>query len=205
MVRNDIQSISEGKIFDPEPINHYKNIKEQKQKYLDKLRNEEPKYSEDTILSNKDPYTIIKNKNQEYMDSLKNIGNYLKIDDSVCNELSNNVSIIGLKHYEGSELLTPKQIKKENKIVEKEYISPEDVVGTKYEMVDHPQHYGGGDNPYEAIKVIEAWNLNFNLGNVIKYISRAGLKNKNKLIEDLKKASWYLNREIENLIKRNDK
>ena len=42
--------------------------------------------------------------------------------------------------------------------------------------VEHPAHYGGENNPYEAIKVIEAWSLNFNLGNAVKYISRAGKK-----------------------------
>jgi len=36
--------------------------------------------------------------------------------------------------------------------------------------INHPQHYGGKDNPYEAIKVIEAWGLNYNLGNALKYI-----------------------------------
>ena len=41
------------------------------------------------------------------------------------------------------------------------------------EMVNHPQHYGGEDNLYEAIKVIEAWDLDFHLGNTVKYISRA--------------------------------
>ena len=41
------------------------------------------------------------------------------------------------------------------------------------EKVNHPDHYGGENNPYEAIKVIEAWDLNFHLGNVVKYISRA--------------------------------
>ena len=61
--------------------------------------------------------------------------------------------------------------------------------------VDHPNHYGGEDNPYEAIKVIEAWNLNFNLGNVVKYISRAGKKDDTK--QDLEKALWYLKREVE--------
>jgi hypothetical protein len=61
--------------------------------------------------------------------------------------------------------------------------------------VNHPKHYGGKDNPYEAIKVIEAWNLNFNLGNVIKYISRSGKKDEVK--QDLEKALWYLKREIE--------
>ena len=64
------------------------------------------------------------------------------------------------------------------------------------ESVDHPAHYGGEDNPYEAIKVIEAWGLGFSLGNTVKYISRAGKKDPEKLLQDLKKAAWYLNREI---------
>jgi hypothetical protein len=67
------------------------------------------------------------------------------------------------------------------------------------EMVEHPNHYGGEENPYEAIKVIEEWNLGFNLGNTIKYISRAGKKN--NTIEDLEKAEWYIKREINNLKK----
>lgn len=64
------------------------------------------------------------------------------------------------------------------------------------EEIDHPMHYGG-DTIYEAIKVIEAWSLNFNLGNVLKYIRRAGNKDKSDALEDLQKAVWYLNREIE--------
>ena len=62
--------------------------------------------------------------------------------------------------------------------------------------VNHPLHYGGADNPYEAIKVIEAWGLGFALGNAVKYIARAGKKGSTQ--EDLKKARWYLEREIEN-------
>lgn len=42
--------------------------------------------------------------------------------------------------------------------------------------VNHPPHYGGADNPYEAIKVIEAWGLGFCVGNAVKYIARAGKK-----------------------------
>ena len=61
------------------------------------------------------------------------------------------------------------------------------------ETVDHPEHYGGKDNPYEAIKVIEAWGLGFCLGNVVKYIARAGRKPTATVLEDLKKAAWYLN------------
>lgn len=64
------------------------------------------------------------------------------------------------------------------------------------ENVNHPAHYGGKDNPYEAIKVIEAWELGFNLGNAVKYISRAGKKDPAKLAEDLRNAAWYLAREI---------
>jgi hypothetical protein len=67
------------------------------------------------------------------------------------------------------------------------------------EMVKNPDHYGGASNPYEAIKVIEAWELDFNLGNTVKYISRAGKKYPDKELEDLRKAAWYLNRRIENL------
>lgn len=61
--------------------------------------------------------------------------------------------------------------------------------------VHHPSHYHGADDPYETIKVIEAWGLNFHLGNAVKYISRCDLKG--NALEDLKKAAWYLEREIE--------
>ena len=67
------------------------------------------------------------------------------------------------------------------------------------EHVNHPEHYGGKNNEYEAIKVIDAWDLGFSLGNTIKYISRAGKKGKNKELEDLQKASWYLQHHIEQL------
>lgn len=67
----------------------------------------------------------------------------------------------------------------------------------KKEMVHHPKHYGGKDNPYEAIKVIEAWNLGFCLGNTVKYIARAGKKD--ATLQELEKAKWYLDREIEKL------
>jgi len=71
------------------------------------------------------------------------------------------------------------------------------------EMVNHPNHYGGKSNTYEVIKVCEAWELDKDayLFNVVKYVARSGKKNKEKEIEDLKKALWYLNRKIENLEK----
>ncbi len=64
------------------------------------------------------------------------------------------------------------------------------------DAVNHPDHYGGADNPYEAIKVIDAWGLGFNLGNTVKYISRSGKKGAE--LQDLQKARWYLDREIAN-------
>lgn len=60
--------------------------------------------------------------------------------------------------------------------------------------VDHPTHYNKGR--FEVIDVIEDWDLNFHLGNAVKYIGRAGKKDQSKLIEDLEKARWYLDREI---------
>ena len=62
------------------------------------------------------------------------------------------------------------------------------------EMVDHPSHYNQG---IETIEYIESWSMNFNTGNVIKYVTRAGYKNDQ--LEDLKKAMWYLDREIQRI------
>ena len=62
------------------------------------------------------------------------------------------------------------------------------------EMVNHPIHYNMG---IEAIDYIESHSMNFNIGNVIKYITRA--KHKGTELQDLKKALWYLQREIANL------
>jgi hypothetical protein len=66
------------------------------------------------------------------------------------------------------------------------------------ESVNHPPHYGG-DNVYEAVKVIEAWGLGFCLGNTLKYVCRAGNKPGADAVEDLKKAAWYLQRRIQQL------
>ena len=80
---------------------------------------------------------------------------------------------------------------------QREAIFTIDEVKPKKELVNHPNHYGGKDNPYEAIKVIEAWNLDFCLGNTIKYISRAGKKD--DTVQELEKALWYLKREIKRI------
>jgi len=65
------------------------------------------------------------------------------------------------------------------------------------DMVNHPTHYGGKDNPFEVIKIIDHYNLPFSLANTLKYILRSDKKG-NKL-EDLKKAAWYLQHEITKL------
>ena len=66
-----------------------------------------------------------------------------------------------------------------------------------------PAHYGGANNPYEVFNVLEAWGLDkdFYLGNVIKYIARAGKKDSSKELEDLQKAEVYLKRRIAELKK----
>jgi hypothetical protein len=78
-----------------------------------------------------------------------------------------------------------------------------EAVQREKEMVNGPAHYGGVDNPYEVIKVCEAWGLEYDayLFNVVKYVARAGKKDDTKELEDLKKAAFYLDRKIKNLEK----
>jgi len=66
---------------------------------------------------------------------------------------------------------------------------------SSYDPINHPKHYNVGG--VETITAIESWELNYHLGNCVKYISRAGRKGDR--LEDLKKARWYLEREITNL------
>jgi len=77
------------------------------------------------------------------------------------------------------------------------------MVENSNKAVNHPDYYGGDTNPYEVIKVCEAWGLDKDayLFNVVKYVARAGKKNAAKEVEDLKKALFYLSRKIENLEK----
>jgi len=104
-------------------------------------------------------------------------------------------------HHPNSLIRVEEKIKKESGRCTDNYTYSASIDGPgeliNDEMVEHPAHYGGEDNPYEAIKVIEAWGVGFNLGNAIKYISRVGKKL--DTLEDLKKASWYINREINKL------
>lgn len=72
----------------------------------------------------------------------------------------------------------------------------------KNDPVNHPSHYT--DGKIEVIDFIEDKKLPFHLGNVVKYVSRAGKKDKAKTIEDLKKAQWYLNRYVQLLSSEGD-
>lgn len=65
------------------------------------------------------------------------------------------------------------------------------------DMVNHPSHYTSHPSGVEAIQVTR--HMNFNLGNAMKYLWRAGIKNPDKTIEDLQKAVFYINDEIERL------
>ena len=65
---------------------------------------------------------------------------------------------------------------------------------SKYEYVNQPEHYQGAG--MSVIEVIQAYRLNFELGNVIKYILRAGKKPDEDVIRELEKAMWYLQAEI---------
>lgn len=79
----------------------------------------------------------------------------------------------------------------------------EKLVNTDNVNVNHPNHYNSGK--YEVIDVVEDWKMGFNLGNAIKYISRAGKKNPEKYVEDLEKALFYISREIKTNADRNAK
>ena len=111
--------------------------------------------------------------------------------------LVTNVPYSNIKSFEEGTLMPSlqvfKRISEALNIDYKELNMEED----KIEMVDHPKHYNMGK--YEAIDVIEDWGLGFNLGNTVKYISRAG--HKDNILQDLKKALLYLDREIKRIEK----
>ena len=70
-------------------------------------------------------------------------------------------------------------------------------VNVDMDIINSPSHYA--DTKIEVIDYIEDKKLGYHLGNVVKYVSRAGKKGKNKMLEDLYKAKWYLERKIKNI------
>jgi hypothetical protein len=96
---------------------------------------------------------------------------------------------------ESEELYSSKMYTPFDKIVSKQIPLEDRIIN-----LDRPQYYGGAGNTYEVFNVLEAWGLDedFYLGNVIKYLARAGKKTSNKK-EDLQKALVYLQRRIDKL------
>jgi hypothetical protein len=96
-----------------------------------------------------------------------------------------------------SEILSRRLTEREKadgwKSIPMETITPVNVI--------RPSHYGGEGNTYEVFNVLEAWDIDkdFYLGNVIKYVARAGKKDSSKIKEDLEKALVYLQRRISTL------
>lgn len=85
------------------------------------------------------------------------------------------------------------EIKRVEQILEQDNLSLKSSTKVSKETVNHPSHYN--QFKYEVIEVIEDWHLGFNLGNVLKYIGRFEFKG--SALDDLKKAQFYLAREIE--------
>lgn len=81
------------------------------------------------------------------------------------------------------------------KMLRKDYPRAERIIS--HDNVNNPRHYTDGN--IEVIDFIEDKKLGFHLGNAVKYIARAGKKDPNKLVEDIKKAIWYLERYIKKL------
>lgn len=102
----------------------------------------------------------------------------------IADKLGTSVSYVYMVRKEMiKEVLTADEIHLKNAVTQ-----------VRTDMVNHPPHYTAGG--IETIDFIEAKKLGYNLGNVVKYITRSDLKGDR--LENLKKAQWYLNREIKN-------
>lgn len=94
------------------------------------------------------------------------------------------------------EIVRPNNLPKGMTVAEaEEIIADVNQAITQHDSVNHPAHYTSGG--IETIDFIEAKKLGYNLGNVVKYITRSG--HKGNQLEDLRKAQWYLTREINTL------
>lgn len=126
---------------------------------------------------------------RQYIDTLTNYCNKQVNCDS-CLLRKNSIAISSLYNYMECDF---------------EGMSDEDLklfyntISAAEDMVNHPSHYT--DGKIEVIDYIEDKKLGFCLGNAVKYISRAGKKDSAKEIEDLKKAAWYVDRRIKELVK----
>lgn len=118
---------------------------------------------------------------------------YLSKEEHPCIVCRWKVKERGLAFYGKLSYFEPKEKKhSSNCAISDRKFKNKDYGFDEIDMVNHPQHYQHGIEP---IEFIESHNLNFNLGNVIKYVSRSPYKEAE--VEDLQKAKWYLEREIE--------
>ena len=121
------------------------------------------------------------------------------------NELLKNYDCISNEEYTNDKLtyFFQEYVRSENKKTSNELIKSSDSHAysdpvSGHDAVDNPSHYCG--TKYQVINYIEDWGLGYCLGNVVKYICRAGKKymgDKQKELQDLKKAKWYLERRLE--------
>lgn len=139
-----------------------------------------------------------------------NIKHYRKEKGLTQTELANKIgkTLRTVQKYESGEILP--SINNVYEIAKALEVFSDDIIGgecevytfydvnrdDKKEMINHPSHYNQG---IEAIDYIESHKMGFNIGNVIKYVTRA--KHKGTELQDLKKALWYLDREIKRLEK----
>ena len=128
------------------------------------------------------PDCVTKYSKKPKVETLKKVSHELQKEEVAKKEI---VSII-TKNLKAKPLV---EAKKENKLSE--------LITKKHDAVNHPSHYTRGN--IEVIDFIEDQGLPYHLGNVIKYVARAGYKG--NTVEDLKKAQWYLNRYIRTLEK----
>lgn len=143
------------------------------------------KYIINNIRGN-DMMSVIRNNGEigEILQDMDNGTYIVKVQNELCNIASDY-----LKKAKEISLISP-TVKENNTNRRKE----------ENNIISHPAHYTQG---IECMDYIESHKLNYARGNIIKYVTRAGLKDASKEVEDLEKARWYLDREIERVKKEN--
>lgn len=121
------------------------------------------------------------------METLKKVSHELQKEEVAKQEIIATIT----KHIEAKPATRLPVVKDEKTV------TPAKVSNIEHDVVNHPSHYTRGN--IEVIDFIEDQQLPYHLGNVVKYIARAGFKGDK--VEDLKKAQWYLNRYIRTLEK----
>lgn len=123
---------------------------------------------------------------------------FITTHDPAPPDFKNSFSRVTLNMWKITYLVFPKQLSlfKDEETMKMPPLALSKEPGCEWlDNVNHPTHYNSGK--IEVVEAIEDWKLNFHRGNAVKYTARAGRKDPTKEIEDLKKAVWYLNREIE--------